>query len=48
MTVPEYDRFMDAKQAVLLALHERFDRHGVEIAYPTQVVYTIPAAPEAR
>ena len=42
VTVPEYARFMDAKQAVLLAIHERFDRHGVEFAYPTQVVYTIP------
>ena len=50
MTVPEYARFMDAKQAMLLAIHERFDRHGVEFAYPTQVVYTIPgrATPDAR
>ncbi|WP_419161248.1 mechanosensitive ion channel family protein [Candidatus Palauibacter sp.] len=45
MTVPQYDRFMDTKQAVLLAIHERFDRHGVEFAYPTRVVYTIPADP---
>ncbi len=43
MTVPEYDRFLDAKQAILLALHERFERHGVAFAYPTRVVYTIPA-----
>ena len=43
MTVPEYVRFMDAKQAILLAIHERFEEAGVEIAYPTQVVYTIPA-----
>lgn len=49
MTVPAYDRFMDARQAMLLAIHERFDRHGVEFAYPTQVVYTIPAkAGDAR
>ena len=43
MTVPEYDRFLDAKQTILLAIHERFDRHGVAFAYPTRVVYTIPA-----
>ena len=43
MTVPQYDRFMDAKQAILLAIHERFERAGVAFAYPTQVVYTIPA-----
>ena len=43
MTVPEYARFMDAKQAILLGIHERFERAGVAFAYPTQVVYTIPA-----
>ncbi len=43
MTVPDYGRFMDARQRMLLAIHEQFERHGVAFAYPTQVVYTIPA-----
>ncbi|MFV1986615.1 MAG: mechanosensitive ion channel family protein [Gemmatimonadota bacterium] len=43
VTVPEYKRFMDVKQAIHLAIHERFEREGIEFAYPTQVVYTMPA-----
>jgi len=30
------------QQAIKLGLHERFEQHGVEFAYPTQVVFTIP------
>jgi small-conductance mechanosensitive channel len=40
VTVPEYRRFMDIKQAIHLAIFEKFEREGVEFAYPTHVVYT--------
>ncbi len=43
VTVPEYSRFMDVKQAIHLAIHEKFESEGVEFAFPTQVVYTMPA-----
>ncbi|MCG8467942.1 MAG: mechanosensitive ion channel family protein [Gemmatimonadetes bacterium] len=46
MTVPEYATYMEEQQAIKLGLHERFEREGVEFAYPTQVVYTVPAAKE--
>ena len=42
MTVPEYATYMDAQQAIKIGLHRRFEEEGVEFAYPTQVVYTIP------
>jgi len=45
MTVPDYATYMKEQQAIKLGLHERFEREGVEFAYPTQVVYTIPSEP---
>ena len=48
LTVPEYARFMDVKQAINLAIHEKFEAEGVDFAFPTQVVYTVPAAEPAR
>ncbi len=42
MKVPDYNLFMNAKQAILLGVHERFEREGVAFAYPTRVVYSIP------
>lgn len=44
MTVPEYNLYMDAQQAINLAIHERFEREGVEFAYPTQVIYSVEAS----
>lgn len=43
ITVPEYNAYMDAQQAINLGIHERFEREGVEFAFPTRVVYNIPA-----
>jgi small-conductance mechanosensitive channel len=36
---PEYGTYMDIQQAINLALHARFEREGIEFAYPTQLVY---------
>jgi small-conductance mechanosensitive channel len=36
---PDYNLYMDVQQAVNLALHERFERHGIEFAYPTQTLF---------
>lgn len=47
MTVPEYLAYADTQQAVNLAIHEKFEREGVEFAFPTQVVYTVPPGSEA-
>jgi len=41
VTVPQYGTFMDVQQAIHLAIHQRFEREGVEFAYPTQVVYAL-------
>ena len=34
----DYNRHMDIKQAILLDIHEQFERAGIEFAYPTQTV----------
>jgi len=47
VTVPEYDRFMDVKQAINLGIHEKFEAEGVDFAYPTQLVYTAPLKGDA-
>lgn len=36
---PDYATHMDRKQAILLAIHERFEREGIEFAYPTQTLF---------
>ena len=46
MTVPDYLSYADTQQAINLAIHEKFEREGVEFAFPTQVVYTIPPETE--
>ncbi len=43
LTVPDYATYMDTQQAIHLAILEKFEREGVEFAYPTQVVYTVSA-----
>lgn len=43
VTVPDFQRYADVRQAINLAIHEKFETEGVEFAYPTQVVYTVPA-----
>lgn len=47
VTVPEYGTFMDVQQSINLAIHARFEREGVEFAYPTQVLYTVASSPAA-
>lgn len=39
MKTKEYGEYMDAHQAILLAIMKRLEEDGVEIAYPTQTVY---------
>ncbi len=35
---PDYNRFMDIQQAINLSILERFQKEGIEFAYPTQTV----------
>jgi len=35
---PDYNRFMDIQQAINLSIFERFQKEGIEFAYPTQTV----------
>jgi len=39
MNIPDYTAYMDAQQAINLAIKERFEQEGIEFAYPTQTVY---------
>ena len=36
---PDYNRFMDIQQEINLAIFERFEREGIEFAYPTQTLF---------
>ena len=36
--VPDYNVYMDIQQAINLFIHERFERDGIEFAYPTQTL----------
>ncbi|MBI4230782.1 MAG: mechanosensitive ion channel family protein [Planctomycetes bacterium] len=36
---PDYNRYMDVQERINLALMERFEREGVEFAYPTQTLF---------
>ena len=36
---PDYNLYMDIQQSLNLALMQRFEREGVEFAYPTQTVF---------
>jgi small-conductance mechanosensitive channel len=42
----DFPRFADARQAIMVAMMQRFAELGVEFAYPTQVTYT--AAPDGK
>ncbi len=39
METANYDAYMDAQQKINLAIKEKFEAEGIEIAYPTQVLY---------
>jgi small-conductance mechanosensitive channel len=36
---PDYNRYMDIQQAINLAIFHRFQKEGIEFAYPTQSLY---------
>jgi small-conductance mechanosensitive channel len=38
----DYNLFMDTNQTILLAIFRRFANESIQIAYPTQLVYTKP------
>ncbi|HMS03639.1 MAG TPA: mechanosensitive ion channel family protein [Gemmatimonadaceae bacterium] len=39
VTTPDYRVHMDAQQRILLRIHEAFERHGIQFAFPTQTLY---------
>lgn len=39
---PDYNRFMDIQQRINFALFQRFEREGIQFAYPTRTVYVRP------
>jgi small-conductance mechanosensitive channel len=41
----DYNLYMDIQQAINLDIHERFEREGIEFAYPTQTLFVTQAAP---
>jgi small-conductance mechanosensitive channel len=40
---PDYNLFMDRQQAIYFAIHEAFEREGIEFAYPTQTLFVAQA-----
>lgn len=36
---PDYNRHMDVQQAIYFAIHEAFERDGIDFAYPTQKLW---------
>ena len=40
--VPDYNVYMDIQQAINLAIYERFEKEGIDFAYPTQTLYVSP------
>jgi small-conductance mechanosensitive channel len=36
---PDYNIYMDIQQTIYFAIHERFEREGIEFAYPTQKLF---------
>jgi small-conductance mechanosensitive channel len=36
---PDYNRYMDTQQRINLEIYRRFEREGIEFAYPTHTVY---------
>ena len=45
MTTPDYAAYMDAQQKINWEIKEVFDTQGIEIAYPTQVLYLNQSEP---
>ena len=45
---PDYQSFMDTQQAINFEILRRFEREGIQFAYPTQVVYHAPASASPR
>ena len=43
----DYAQFMDVQQSVYLAIHEAFEREGIELAYPTQKLW-LAGLPEGK
>jgi len=41
---PDYNLYMDRQQAIYFAIHEAFEREGIEFAYPTQTLFVTQAA----
>ena len=35
----DYNKYMDIQQEINFAIKERFEKHGIEFAYPTQTLY---------
>jgi small-conductance mechanosensitive channel len=40
--VPDYNTYMDIQQKINLELFRRFQKEGIEFAYPTQTIFAIP------
>ena len=36
---PDYNLYMDVQQAIYFHIHERFEKEGIDFAYPTQRIY---------
>lgn len=36
---PDYNKYMDIQQRIYFAIHEAFEREGIEFAYPTQKLW---------
>ena len=36
---PDYNVYMDTQQAINLAIYRRFQKEGIEFAFPTQTLY---------
>ncbi|WEK36946.1 MAG: mechanosensitive ion channel family protein [Candidatus Pseudobacter hemicellulosilyticus] len=43
----DYNKYMDVRQAVLLAIFQRFRKEGIDFAYPTQTLYQKARAGES-
>lgn len=44
----DFVAYRDAQQKINLAIKEQFEQVGIEFAYPTQLIYLNPAAPDQR
>lgn len=40
MTVRDYAKYLDTQQAINIKILEKFEKEGIEMAYPTRVVYS--------